>query len=68
MTREAYHSLLKRGLIGTFHHVSAEHLDRYLSEFSFRWNTRHDTDGVRTETAIKGTAGKRLTYKPLTAH
>lgn len=65
---ESYHSLLKRGLIGAFHHVSAEHLDRYLTEFSFRWNTRHDTDGSRTETAIKGAEGKRLTYKPLTTH
>lgn len=65
---ESYHSLLKRGLIGAFHHVSAEHLDRYLAEFSFRWNTRHDTDGQRTEAAIRATEGKRLTYKPLTKH
>ena len=63
---ESYHSLLKRGIIGAFHHVSAEHLDRYLAEFSFRWNSRSVTDGERTEQAIKGTVGKRLTYKPLT--
>jgi transposase-like protein len=42
---ESYHSLLKRGLIGTFHHVSAEHLHRYVNEFSFRWNSRDETDG-----------------------
>ena len=34
---ESYHSLLKRGLIGAFHHVSAKHLHRYVNEFSFRW-------------------------------
>ena len=65
---ESYHSLLKRGLIGTFHHVSAEHLHRYVNEFSWRWNTRKETDGERTERTIRATAGKRLTYKPLTTH
>ena len=62
---ESYHSLLKRGLIGAFHHVSDKHLPRYLREFEFRWNSRKATDGERTEAAIRGTAGKRLTYKPL---
>jgi transposase-like protein len=47
---ESYHSLLKRGLIGAFHHVSAEHLHRYVNEFSFRWNSRKESDG--------GTRGK----------
>jgi transposase-like protein len=62
---ESHHSLLKRGLIGAFHHVSAEHLRRYVNEFSFRWNSRKETDGERTERAIRATAGKRLTYRPL---
>ena len=62
---ESYHSLLKRGLIGAFHHVSAEHLHRYVNEFSFRWNSRRETDGERTERAVRATAGKRLTYRPL---
>jgi hypothetical protein len=62
---ESYHSLLKRGLIGAFHHVSAEHLHRYVNEFSFRWNSRKETDGERTERAVRATAGKRLTYRPL---
>ena len=65
---ESYHSLLKRGLFGAFHHVSAEHLHRYVNEFSFRWNSRKETDGERTERAIRATEGKRLTYKPLTRH
>lgn len=64
---ESYHSLLKRGIVGTFHHVSAKHLPRYLEEFAFRWNSRKATDGTRTEAAIAATGGKRLTYKPLTA-
>jgi transposase-like protein len=62
---ESYHSLLKRGIIGAFHHVGAKHLHRYVDEFSFRWNSRTETDGERTERAIRATAGKRLTYRPL---
>lgn len=60
---ESYHSLLKRGLLGAFHHVSQKHLPRYLAEFQFRWNSRKETDGERTIAAIKGTAGKRLMYR-----
>jgi hypothetical protein len=62
---ESYHSLLKRGLIGAFHRVSAEHLHRYVNEFSFRWNSRKETDSARTQRAIRTTAGKRLTHRPL---
>lgn len=62
---ESYHSLLKRGLIGAFHHVSAHHLHRYVNEFSYRWNTRKISDGERTERAISAARGKRLTYRPL---
>jgi transposase-like protein len=40
-TAEAYFSLLKRGINGTFHHVSSHHLHRYLAEFDFRYNARH---------------------------
>jgi transposase-like protein len=59
---ESYHSLLKRGIVGTFHHISEKHLPRYLREFEFRWNSRKDTDGERTEAAIRGAEGKRLQY------
>lgn len=59
---ESYHSLLKRGIIGTFHHVSDKHLHRYLAEFDRRWNTRKTTDGERTVNVIKAAPGKRLTY------
>ncbi len=60
---ESYFSLLKRGIFGTFHHVSKKHLPRYLREFEFRWNRRKVTGGERMADAITGTIGKRLIYK-----
>jgi transposase-like protein len=62
-TCESFFSLLKRGVYGTFHHVSKTHLHRYCSEFEFRWNHRNSKDGERMEAALKKTAGKRLTYQ-----
>jgi transposase-like protein len=62
-TAESWISLLKRGIMGSFHHVSEEHLDRYANEFAFRWNNRKVTDGERAVTAIRGIEGKRLYYK-----
>lgn len=62
-TAESVHALLKRGIIGTFHHVSKKHLHRYLSEFDFRFNLRKVTDAERTVKAIESVAGKRLMYK-----
>jgi transposase-like protein len=60
---ESFFSLLKRGVYGSWHHVSREHLPKYANEFAFRWNTRAQTDGERMETAIGMTTGKRLTYR-----
>ncbi len=62
-TIEGFFSLLKRGITGTFHHISKEHLNRYLAEFYFRWNNKDVTDGERTDYAIKGFEGKRLMYR-----
>ena len=62
-TVENYFSILKRGIIGTFHHVSEAHLGRYLSEFDFRYNTRLDTDAIRADKMLVATTGKRLTYR-----
>lgn len=62
-TAESFFSLLKRGVMGSFHHVSPEHLHRYATEFSFRWNHRKIEDGQRMEAAIEMAEGKRLTYK-----
>jgi transposase-like protein len=64
-TGESFFALLKRGVHGTFHHVSKEHLDRYCDEFSFRWDHRDVSDGLRTEKAIKDMVGKSLSYREL---
>jgi len=62
-TAESFFALLKRGLVGTFHAVSKQHLHRYVNEFAFRWNHRRVEDGERTVAAIRGAVGKRLMYK-----
>ena len=62
-TVEGYFSLLKRGLTGTYHHVSQKHLHRYLDEFNFRYNARTVNDAIRNHGAIRATEGKRLTYR-----
>jgi len=64
-TVESSFSLLKRGVIGTFHSVSEQHLHYYLAEFDHRWNSRKDSDGTRTIDGIKKAKGKRLTYKAI---
>lgn len=62
-TVEGWFALLKRGVTGTFHHVSEQHLDRYVDEFAFRYNRRDMTDAQRAFQAIKKVGGKRLMYK-----
>jgi transposase-like protein len=62
-TLEGWFALLKRGVTGTFHHVSEQHLDRYIDEFAFRYNRRELTDGERAVDALKKVGGKRLIYK-----
>lgn len=65
-TIEGYFSILKRGITGVYHHVSGQHLKRYVAEFDFRYNNRKALgvdDFARTLTALVGIKGKRLTYK-----
>ena len=65
-TVESVFALLKRGIIGTYHNVSEAHLKRYLAEFDFRYNQRTAlgvNDEMRTEKAMKGIVGKRITYR-----
>ena len=62
-TAESFFSLIKRAIIGAWHHVSREHLPKYANEFAFRWNTRHDTDGKRLEQIARWIEDKRLTYR-----
>jgi hypothetical protein len=62
-TIESYFSLLKRGLVGVFHHVGPQHLKRYIGEFDFRYNHRKIEDDERSIIALRGIAGKRLLYR-----
>jgi transposase-like protein len=62
-TAEGFFSLLKRGIVGTFHHVGKGHLARYVSEFEFRYNVRKLADAQRPALLVQSAEGKRLTYK-----
>jgi transposase-like protein len=62
-TAESFFALFKRGLHGTFHFVSKQHLDRYCDEFAFRWNNRRDTDETTMAKTIRNAEGARLFYK-----
>ncbi len=59
-------SLFKRKVFGIHHFVSGQHLDRYLSEFTFRHNRRKTGEGERVN-ALLDQVGGRLTYKMLIA-
>ncbi|MEX0698464.1 MAG: transposase [Acidimicrobiia bacterium] len=62
-TVEGFFGQLKSSLDGTYHHVSRQHLQRYLNEFDYRYSTRRLTDAERTERAVRQSAGRRLAYK-----
>lgn len=69
-TVESSFAIMKRGLVGTFHAVGEQHLQRYVNEFDFRWNTRQKlgfSDADRAAVALKNISGKRLTYRRLDA-
>ena len=62
-TIEGYFSIFKRGMKGVYQHCAEKHLQAYLNEFDFRYNTRKITDMERAELAASGIVGKRLTYR-----
>src|SRR6202047_3597339 len=65
-TIEGYFSIFKRGIHGVYHHVSQQHLKRYLVEFDFRYNERIALgieDEARADKLIGGIVGKRLLYR-----
>jgi transposase-like protein len=62
-TVEGYFATLKRGIDGVYHHVSRQHLNRYLSEFDFRYNSREVSDTERRDLALVKTGGNRLKYR-----
>lgn len=68
-TVENFFSIFKRGIYGCYFHVSETHLHRYAAEFDFRHNNRIGLgvdDQARTDRAILGAKGKRLTYETTT--
>ena len=64
---ESVFAVLKRGLIGVYHHASPKHLGRYVDEFAFRLNDGDVKNHTmqRLESFVAGTKGKLLTYKAL---
>jgi len=65
-TIENAFSLFKKGLYGSFHHVSKKHLARYCDEFSFRFNRRAQQQQIFADTTKNLLNGKTLSYKTLT--
>lgn len=69
-TVEGFFSILRRGLYGTYQHVSEAHLQRYLTEFDFRYSNRQSLgvdDATRSALTVRGAKGKRLTYETVAA-
>ncbi len=64
---ESFWSMLKRGYHGTYHRMSREHLDRYVTEFSGRHNMRDDDTVDQMAAVFRGIVGKRLRYQDLIA-
>jgi transposase-like protein len=62
---ESFWAILKRGIFGIYHQVSKKHLDRYIDEFEFRFNSKHIKDIERFSLMLKSCNG-RLMYKMLT--
>lgn len=65
-TVEGYYSIFKRGMKGVYQHCAEKHLHRYLAEFDLRYSNLSALgveDGERADLAVKGAAGKRLTYR-----
>ncbi len=58
-------SLFKRSIVGSYHQLSMKHLDRYLDEFTFRFNNRHNPFLFR-DTLLRLLATSNLEYKELT--
>jgi transposase-like protein len=62
-TAESFNGLFKRAINAAWHHISAQHLDRYLREQVFRWSNRKINDSERTLTALGRVGGIRLYYR-----
>jgi transposase-like protein len=63
---EAFFAILKRGIMGSFHSISEQHLQRYCDEFAFRWDNRSAMgveDDERAARMVRNAIGRRLTYR-----
>ena len=63
-TLEGFWSLLKRGIVGIYHNISAKHLDAYVDEFEYRYNTKHLACSDRFSNMLT-LSNSRLTYNQL---
>lgn len=66
-TIENFWSLLKRGIYGTYHFISTKHVQNYLEEYAFRFNSRKLTEAQRFDKLLSLT-NHRITYDQLTKH
>ena len=64
---ESLWAMLKRGITGTYHHISPQHTHRYATEFGGRHNDRPLDTVDQVRALVKGSEGKRLRYKNLVA-
>jgi transposase-like protein len=60
---EGFFGIFKRGMRGVYQHCGEAHLQRYLTEFDFRYNARKINDFERRDRALSQIEGKRLTYR-----
>jgi transposase-like protein len=65
-TIEGFWGIMKRGLIGIYNYTGRKHLQRYVDEFSFRYNTRNLSEAERFNLFLCN-SNHRITYKKLTA-
>ena len=63
-TIDGFWSIFKRGLVGIYHFISKKHIDKYLSEFAYRYNTRDMGASDKFKMLIDNSIG-RLTYNQL---
>lgn len=62
---ENFNSHLKRGIYGTYHWISKKHTQRYVDEFTFRYNTRKHKVQETVDLVLLSSVGKSLSYREL---
>ena len=62
---ESHWAMLKRGIVGTYHHISPKHSSRYATEFAGRHNARTSDTTDQITALVRGMDGKRLRYDDL---